>query len=81
MSAEALPVVARPSARDTLRPPSVGWITLSTILNLIDRQTLSILAPTLEKEFGLTNRSYSNIVNAFLLTTTHGAIRKEASTA
>lgn len=44
----------------------VGWITVSTILNLIDRQTLSILAPTLEKEFGLTNQDYSNIVNAFL---------------
>ncbi len=45
----------------------VGWITLSTILNLIDRQTLSILAPTLQKEFGLSNRGYSNIVNAFLV--------------
>jgi len=44
----------------------VGWITISTILNLIDRQTLSILAPKLEKEFGLTNQDYSNIVNAFL---------------
>ncbi len=48
----------------------VGWITLSTILNLIDRNTLSILAPTLEREFGLTNRDYSNIVSAFLISYT-----------
>jgi len=54
-------------AEKRLRWFIVGWITLSTILNLIDRQTLSILAPTLEKEFGLTNQGYSNIVNAFLL--------------
>jgi ACS family hexuronate transporter-like MFS transporter len=55
------------AAERRLRWFIVGWITLSTILNLVDRQTLSILAPTLEKEFGLTNRGYSNIVNAFLL--------------
>lgn len=48
----------------------VGWLTLSTILNLIDRQTLSILAPTLRDEFGLSNRGYANIVNAFLLSYT-----------
>jgi len=48
----------------------VGWLTLSTILNLIDRQTLSILAPTLRDEFGLSNRGYGNIVNAFLLSYT-----------
>lgn len=48
----------------------VAWITLSTILNLIDRNTLSILAPTLEREFGLTNRDYSNIVSAFLISYT-----------
>jgi len=44
----------------------VGWVTLSTILNLLDRQTLSILAPTLREQFHLSNRDYSNIVNAFL---------------
>jgi hypothetical protein len=29
----------------------VGWITLSTILNLIDRNTLAILAPTFSAQF------------------------------
>ncbi len=31
----------------------VGWVTLSTILNLVDKNTLAILAPTLSKEFGI----------------------------
>ncbi len=48
----------------------VGWITLSTMLNLFDRQTLSLIAPILFKEFSLTNKDYSNIVNAFLLSYT-----------
>ncbi len=44
----------------------VAWITLSTILNLIDRQTLSVLGPTIQREFGLSKQGYSNILNAFL---------------
>jgi ACS family hexuronate transporter-like MFS transporter len=48
----------------------VGWITLSTMLNLIDRQTLSIVAPYIRDEFGLSNSDYANILNAFLLSYT-----------
>jgi ACS family hexuronate transporter-like MFS transporter len=44
-----------------------GWLTLSTILNLIDRQTLSILAPFLRDEFHLSPRDYAHIVSAFLI--------------
>lgn len=44
----------------------VAWLTLSTILNLIDRQTLSVLAPVLRDRFHLSVRDYSNIVSAFL---------------
>jgi ACS family hexuronate transporter-like MFS transporter len=47
-----------------------AWITVSTILNYIDRQTLSIVAPLLRDEFGLSNRDYSHIVNAFLVSYT-----------
>jgi ACS family hexuronate transporter-like MFS transporter len=43
----------------------VGWITLSTILNLVDRQTLAILAPTLMTKFKLTNADFSSILNGF----------------
>jgi len=45
----------------------VGWITLSTILNLIDKNTLAILAPTLTKELGMSQMDYARIVIAFQL--------------
>lgn len=44
-----------------------GWLTLSTILNLVDRQTLSILAPLLRDKFHLSPQDYANIVSAFLI--------------
>jgi ACS family hexuronate transporter-like MFS transporter len=39
----------------------------STVINYIDRQALSILAPVLTKELNLTPVDYSNILNAFLI--------------
>lgn len=47
-----------------------AWLTLSTILNLIDRQTLSILAPFLREKLQLTDQSYSHVVTAFLVSYT-----------
>jgi MFS transporter, ACS family, hexuronate transporter len=47
-----------------------GWLTLSTILNLIDRQTLSILAPILRDKFHLTVEQYSHVVTAFMISYT-----------
>ena len=47
-----------------------GWLTLSTVLNLIDRQTLSILAPVLRDKFNLSPQGYSNVVTAFLISYT-----------
>jgi len=44
-----------------------GWLTLSTILNLVDRQTLSILAPLLRDKFHMSPQDYANIVSAFLI--------------
>lgn len=38
-----------------------------TTINYIDRQVVSVLAPTLRAEFGLTNSQYAAIVNAFLI--------------
>src|SRR5512138_3514197 len=54
----------RPAER-RLRWFIVGWITLSTILNLIDKNTLAILAPTLSKEFGISQVDYARIIMAF----------------
>lgn len=44
-----------------------GWLTLSTILNLVDRQTLSILAPLLRDKFHMSQQDYAHIVSAFLI--------------
>ncbi|MEO8735550.1 MAG: MFS transporter [Edaphobacter sp.] len=44
-----------------------GLLTLSTILNFIDRQTLSILAPFLRDKFHIDVQGYSHIVAAYLI--------------
>ena len=52
--------------------PNVRWriaalLFFATVINYIDRQTLSVLAPEITAELGLTNIQYSNIVQAFLI--------------
>ncbi len=44
-----------------------GLVFLSTVINYIDRQTLSVLAPRLTKELHLTNAQYGWISQAFLI--------------
>lgn len=44
-----------------------GLLFLSTVINYIDRQTLSILAPVLTQELKLSPLEYSHILNAFLI--------------
>ncbi len=44
-----------------------GLLFLSTVINYIDRQTLSVLAPTLKTQFQWTNTDYSYIIIAFRL--------------
>lgn len=43
----------------------VGLLLAETTINYIDRQVVSVLAPTLRAEFSLTNSQYAWIVNAF----------------
>ncbi len=45
----------------------IGMICTLTIINYIDRQTLSVLAPTIRETFGMSNTSYSRVVTMFLL--------------
>lgn len=40
---------------------------LASILNYIDRQTLSILAPTIQADLQLSDAQYGNVVSAFLV--------------
>jgi MFS transporter, ACS family, hexuronate transporter len=43
----------------------VGLLFASTVINYVDRQTLSVLAPYLKSQFRWTNSDYANIVIAF----------------
>lgn len=43
----------------------VWTLFFSTVINYIDRQTLSVLAPVVTKEFHMSHEDYSHIVSAF----------------
>src|SRR5512135_3055352 len=52
--------------------PGLRWwiivlIFLAAVLNYVDRQTLSALAPTIQTDLGMDDRDYGNIVNIFLV--------------
>lgn len=54
------------------RPSPMRWaiaalLFLATVINYIDRQTLSVLASTVTAELHLSNVDYSNILTAFLV--------------
>ena len=45
----------------------VGMICMLTVINYVDRMTLSVLAPTIREAFGMSNAAYANVVTTFLL--------------
>ena len=45
----------------------VVLVFLAAVLNYVDRQTLSALAPTVQADLGLDERDYANVLNLFLL--------------
>ena len=45
----------------------ISMICMLTVINYIDRQTLSVLAPTIREAFGMSNSSYARVVTIFLL--------------
>src|SRR5215470_17031490 len=66
------------TAPTTLRPiRNLRWwigglLFASTVINYIDRQTLSFLAPNLKQDFHWTNTDYANLVIAFRLAYSFG---------
>src|SRR5438552_1441311 len=56
---------AQPSVIPSLRWWIGGILFASTVINYIDRQTLSILAPFLKQDYHWTNVDYANIAIAF----------------
>jgi ACS family hexuronate transporter-like MFS transporter len=54
------------------RIPHFRWwiivlVFLAAVLNYVDRQTLSALAPTIQRDLSMDDRAYANIVNIFLV--------------
>ncbi len=45
----------------------VGLVFLASVLNYLDRQTLSILAPTIQKDLQISDAQYASVVNLFLI--------------
>src|SRR6202011_1537463 len=54
----------RPSKRRWLMIALVFW---ATVINYLDRQTLSVAAPVLREQFHMSNVAYSRVVFAFML--------------
>ena len=55
-----------------MKIPGLRWwmivlIFLAAVLNYVDRQTLSALAPTIQTDLGMDDRQYADIVNIFLV--------------
>ena len=50
----------------------VGLLFVTAVMNNLDRQTLSVLAPTLQKSLGISTVEYSYIVSSFLAAYTIG---------
>lgn len=62
-----------------LKIPHLRWwivalIFFASVLNYIDRQTLSILAPTIQKDLNLTNEDYASVLNLFLIAYTTASL-------
>ena len=57
---------ARPTLSQTSLVLLVALLLGETTINYIDRQVVSVLAPTLRSEFSLSNAQYAMILNAFL---------------
>lgn len=52
--------------------PYLRWwiaalLTGAAVLNYVDRQTLSALAPTIQSDLGMDDRAYADVVNLFLI--------------
>src|SRR3954470_17671736 len=59
------PVVAAKRVVSNLRWWIASMLFLSTIINYLDRQTLSLLAPFLKLDYHWTNTDYANILIGF----------------
>lgn len=64
-------LAAPPSARPRFRIPNIRWwigglLLFAAVKNYIDRQLMSILAPTIQHDLGISDDQYANIISWFL---------------
>ena len=45
----------------------IALVFLATVINYLDRQTLSVVAPVLRDQFGMSNTEYGRVIFAFML--------------
>jgi MFS transporter, ACS family, hexuronate transporter len=50
-----------------MRWTMIGFAFLATVINYLDRQALSVVAPFLREEFGMSNEAYGKVLSAFML--------------
>lgn len=55
----------RPFQISGLRWYIAGLLFFAAVLNYVDKNTLSLLAPTIQKDLGISDQGYANIQNAF----------------
>ncbi len=69
MSANSSAMLAETTAAPALRRRwvMIGLVFLATVINYLDRQTLSVVAPIVTEQFHMSNVDYSRIVFAFML--------------
>lgn len=60
----SLPTADRASP---LRWVMIGFAFVATVINYLDRQALSVVAPVLREEFGMSNEAYGYVLSAFML--------------
>src|SRR4051794_2702541 len=68
LSTTEAPVQFRPVFAQTGLVLLIALLLGETTINFIDRQVVSVLAPKLREEFGMSNSQYAAVVNAFMLT-------------
>ena len=53
-----------------LRWRMISLAFFATVINYLDRQTLSVAAPILREQFHISNQDYSRVISTFLFTYT-----------
>ena len=68
----AFPALMSTPSRSLLKIPGMRWwiavlLFGAAVLNYVDRQTLSALAPTIQHDLAMDDRDYADVVNVFLV--------------